>query len=542
MKRSLTMDRLPLALQKGKITLIIGANGSGKTRLLHTLTGMFDPNETIYYGDTPLWTHRRWSRQLVLNEQALVQFTLASQTTEAQLFAPTLQEEIDHTLRPYALPATERKTRTTEALADVGWDEQWLTRSPQQMSGGERRRAALACLLASPAKWLLLDEPTAGLDATAYDLLEKALVRKQQIGVGIVLVSHESEWAFKFADDILILHPDGTIAHVVKEQLLHHPEWLQAAGMDIPLWLTVAKQLVKRGVSLDTVWNPQRAAEELASRPTFQLQQHIPTFPEPMILKPQTTKTSHDGARVQSPLTLFDPRVMLVAYAIISAVILVQERWLGVAMSALLTIVIVWLGRIPVQRFIGMVKALLYFAILSAVIAGTSYTSGSLSFAIAAASTTLLALSKPILAMVIGIGMTIAMTPLTMRQALEQTFSWKGRVIKPAQPFILLVTLMFRFIPLIMAQWHTFSHYRIMKTKRVNFRLFTLLFDLRLILIPFLLALFKIADDTVYALESRGVTMRPYPQVVPLLQLKIRDGLLFLVTIVISTLLYLYAR
>ncbi|MBO7745946.1 ABC transporter ATP-binding protein, partial [Paenibacillus sp. MWE-103] len=257
-----------LELAAGTITVLAGANGAGKTRLLETIAGLREPDRlTIAFGGEAMWLRKRtlWRTRLAPNPRALLAYAYACQSPEEQLFLRTVREELRYSLRPYALSEAELERRTDDALRTVDWDRQWLARDPYAMSGGERRRTALACLFAPPAAWLLLDEPTAGLDADGHERLAAQLRRRASEGQGVLLISHESDWAFALADRVLLLHADGAVRACGRSELLANPHWLAEAGMDVPDWFAVARIGLALGAPEDAVWDPRGLAGALAA-------------------------------------------------------------------------------------------------------------------------------------------------------------------------------------------------------------------------------------------------------------------------------------
>ncbi|CAM3949428.1 ATP-binding cassette domain-containing protein [Cohnella lubricantis] len=339
------LDQLKrITLQPGAVTVLLGANGAGKTSLLETLAGLRAPGELVVaYGDKPLWLEhgrgagargklraidietekldaglnereigkesaireenagpngderlsenakqeerpdgnagdarlqielrssdafgiaRVTKSKRRLNPEAIRRYAYASQAPEEQLICRTAQQELMETLRPYRLSGEAQSERIEAALQAVGWDAERRSEDPNRMSGGERRRLALACLIAAPVPWLLIDEPTAGLDAAGQMLLAEQLRRMTASGTGVLLVSHDSEWALPLADRVLLMLPDGGIRDCTREQLLLHPRWWKEAGMEVPAWLETIHPLLRQGASLSTVWHPERLARE----------------------------------------------------------------------------------------------------------------------------------------------------------------------------------------------------------------------------------------------------------------------------------------
>ncbi|MGG4146239.1 ABC transporter ATP-binding protein, partial [Paenibacillus algorifonticola] len=177
-----------LVFKEGTITLLIGSNGAGKSTLLETMAGLRRLNEgEISLGADFLWVkkgrRRRLSRSVVLNTG------IALQHSESQWFAATVKEELLYSLKPYKLEPPEKERRLHDALQAAGLPAELLARDPGSLSGGQQRRLAVACLLACKPQWLLLDEPTAGLDAEGISRLCAVLAAHKAAGRGAVVAT-----------------------------------------------------------------------------------------------------------------------------------------------------------------------------------------------------------------------------------------------------------------------------------------------------------------------------------------------------------------
>ncbi|MFD0713461.1 ATP-binding cassette domain-containing protein [Paenibacillus sp. GCM10027626] len=547
---SLTINMLPgttrkLELHQGTITVLLGANGAGKSRLMEIAAGLRSPDGlAVGYGAEPLWqTGRRKPR---VNEAALRAYSYAGQSPEEQLFARSVAAELEYVLHPYGLSEEEQQERIDEALAAVGWDRGWLQRDPYQMSGGERRRAAIACLLAVPAAWLLLDEPTAGLDAAGHELLAAALRRSRQHGQGILLISHESDWALPLADQVLVMATSGEIMRTTSEELLADPAIFTRAGMLVPEWLEIAHMLWQRGAPEALIWKPKALAEaqvEIGGEQPDNAHESCRSRgggkPDHGAARatdgtgPATGPGSESGSKPvrrsvvpvnpPSPIASFDPRAIWLAYILLSAGILVQQTWAGVAWGAVLTAAVIVIARVPLRPWRIPIAMLTLFTILLSIFAGLGAGGGGSWWGMEAFLRSLHGLVRPLLAMLIGLGLPLAITPLRLRRSLEQLLSVRGRVPLWAQKCILAVTLLLRFIPVLLEQWGKFSRIALARGKvaRLTFR--GAIGRVKDTSIPFLLAMFRMGEEVAAALESRGVGKRNYPIINAVKQWRWRD-------------------
>ncbi|RXZ77884.1 ATP-binding cassette domain-containing protein [Paenibacillaceae bacterium] len=188
-------------LKPGTVTLIVGSNGAGKTTLLEGLAGLRE----LAYGSVTLDGEALWKGKKI-NRQVIMQLMIALQHSESQWFARTVGEELRYSLRPFALAAPIVQERIMQALEQTGLESgDLLERDPWSLSGGQQRRLALACVLAAETPWLLLDEPTAGLDASGIRMLRAVLADHKAAGRGAVIVTHDSEALAELADQVLLV-------------------------------------------------------------------------------------------------------------------------------------------------------------------------------------------------------------------------------------------------------------------------------------------------------------------------------------------------
>ncbi|SEM88466.1 ATP-binding cassette domain-containing protein [Paenibacillus sp. OV219] len=541
----------PIVLSQGEITVLLGANGVGKTRLMEIIAGLQGPSGlAIRYGDTELWTDSprtsilsRITRRVRLkrNPQALHAYSYSCQSPEEQLFARSVKDELHYTLRPYCLRESEQRERIAIALAAVGWDESWLARDPYFMSGGERRRTALACLFAPPANWLLLDEPTAGLDADGQEQLRKQLTLFAAAGQGVLLISHESDWALQLASRIMLMKLDGSAVLCTRDTLLANPELLLEAGMDVPDWLRIAHQLHRMGIPSEAVWRaselagalPQLQAQSLASGSVAATNREATTVASQTGQTSRTPFQAHITADKSSPLTKFDPRSVWLTYILMSAAILTQSTWLGVGVMSILTVICIYAGRIPLRRWRNAIIALAVFTLTLSIFAGVGPNGHGDYFSGSNFLQSLQSLVRPFIAMLLGLGLPLAVTPLRLRRSLEQLLGIWGKVPLWGTKMILTVTLLLRFIPVLLSEWERFGRVTLARGKQTRRSGRSAIRQLRETAVPFMLALFRLGEQVSDALESRGVGKKRQPTLLVTEKWKLRDTLLAVCGLVI---------
>ncbi|MFD2333299.1 ATP-binding cassette domain-containing protein [Cohnella sp. GCM10020058] len=534
-----TMDSL--TLEPGRIVVLLGPNGSGKTRLLEIAAGLQKAEKTraefLASGQIQPagsgWSARR---------HRLLAYSYASQSPEEQLFARSVEEELDYVLQPYKLDAGARRTRLEHALQSVGWGDSWLTRDPYAMSGGERRRAALAGALAAPASWLLLDEPTAGLDALGCEKLAQSLTLERRSGRGVLLVSHDPDWSMPLADELLLLGADGEIRRCSRRALLEHPEWWEEAGLRCPASYRAARDAWRHGLAEERIW---KATEIAAFRLSMGLQdvKDISTSADR-----ENQGVNSDGAQIadfeawpnarrrsisgadRNRLSGFDPRAIWLGYVALSLSMFAARGWAGLAASALLTAAIVGLARLPLREYKGPLAAFALFTVMSTVLSGLTGSSGDRGDWWHAANSvaTFRSFAKTWLVLAIGIALPAAIPPLRLRRALAQVLPRKGGAGRRAQRLVLTVTLLLRFVPQLLAEWDRFARIAVARGKDTGRSPAAMLRRLRSTAVPFMLALFRMGETVTLALESRGIGRRDAPSEAERLHWHARDGVLLI--------------
>jgi energy-coupling factor transport system ATP-binding protein len=250
-----------LRVERGELVCVLGPSGSGKTTLLRLAAGLLEPTAGSVRADggkTGIVPARAGEPARVVG--------IAFQRPESQLFASSVAEDVAFGPRNIGESAHEAATSASTALEAAGLDPgEFGPRSPFTLSGGEARRAALAGVLAMRPSYLLLDEPTAGLDAGGRQAVVRA-VRTAREHAGVVVVTHDAEEFLEDADGVLLLR-DGRAAysgHVAG--ILAEAERLDAQGLWWPPEV-VRSQILASRAGHDTgpvVLDPELAAEKLA--------------------------------------------------------------------------------------------------------------------------------------------------------------------------------------------------------------------------------------------------------------------------------------
>lgn len=250
------LDDVSLDVATGELVLVLGATGSGKSTLLRIACGLLgvDGGSAVIDGE-PL------SRVTARGAVGLV-----FQDAEAQLFADSVLDDVSFGPRNLGVGTEEAEQIARAALAAVGLDPATFgARSPFALSGGEARRAAIAGVLAMRPRYLLADEPTAGLDASGRRAVREVVLAQRE-RAGVVVVSHSAEEFLGDADRVLILAEGRSAWYGAAADLVANPDPLAAAGLVAPAVLEIQRLARERG--LDTgafTLDADVAAERLAA-------------------------------------------------------------------------------------------------------------------------------------------------------------------------------------------------------------------------------------------------------------------------------------
>lgn len=244
----IALKNISVSIDKGEIIAIIGHTGSGKSTLVQHLNGLLKPSsgkaeiDNIDIGEK--------------NQQAKVarqQVGMVFQYPEHQIFAETVFEDIAFGPKNKGFSEEETAKQVKEAMAFVGLDyETFSQRSPFQLSGGQMRRVAIAGVVAMNPDYLVLDEPSAGLDPRSRNIVfNEIMALHKSRGIAIVLVTHSMEEAVQYADRLLVINNgqiffDGTPTEIFKQ----HATELVEIGVDIPQIYKLSALLRKQGLSL----------------------------------------------------------------------------------------------------------------------------------------------------------------------------------------------------------------------------------------------------------------------------------------------------
>ena len=244
--RSAVKD-VSMEIYQGEFLGVIGHTGSGKSTLIQHLNGLLKPTGgRILLGDRDIWAEPKKIRDVRFRVGLVFQYP------EYQLFEETAYKDIAFGPKNMGLDEKEIDRRVRAAAAFVGLEEELLEKSPFDLSGGQKRRVAIAGVIAMEPEVLILDEPSAGLDpAGRRSLLENIRAYHKEKGTTVVMVSHSMDEVAENVDRIVVLADAGVVMSGTPHEVFSRAQELIDVGLNVPQVTQVAMELVRRGVPVD---------------------------------------------------------------------------------------------------------------------------------------------------------------------------------------------------------------------------------------------------------------------------------------------------
>ena len=254
------VDHVDLEIESGSFVGIIGHTGSGKSTLIQHLNGLLKPTEgSILLDGKDIWAEKAQMRQVRFRVGLVFQYP------EYQIFEETVAKDIAFGPRNMGLAEEEVQARVKETAAIVGLSDDILEQSPFLLSGGQKRRVAIAGVMAMRPEVLILDEPTAGLDPRGREeILEEIKAYRRQTGATILLASHSMEDVARHAQQILVMNAGKVFCYGTVENVFRRSQELQAIGLAVPQITRVCNALRAKGIPLtEDIFTVEQAKEQL---------------------------------------------------------------------------------------------------------------------------------------------------------------------------------------------------------------------------------------------------------------------------------------
>lgn len=252
------LDSINFEINKGDFIGLIGHTGSGKSTLVQHLNGLLKPTSGKIYVD---------GEELFKDGTDMVKIRekvgLVFQYPEYQLFEETIYKDIAFGPKNLGLSEKEIEKRVRFATESVGLDERMLSKSPFEISGGQKRRVAIAGVLAMKPEVLVLDEPTAGLDPYGRDEILSEISTLHKDGITIVLVSHSMEDISKYATKVLVMDRGNIRFYDETLKIFEKVDELKKIGLSVPKVLEIIKLFRERGIDIKPTLDIEELKREL---------------------------------------------------------------------------------------------------------------------------------------------------------------------------------------------------------------------------------------------------------------------------------------
>lgn len=247
-----------LEIEDGEFVGLIGHTGSGKSTLIQHLNGLIKASAgELYYNGENIYSQGYDMKQLRSKVGLVFQYP------EHQLFEVDVFSDVCFGPKNLGLSKEEVEERAKKALTQVGLDESYYKKSPFELSGGQKRRVAIAGILAMHPQVLILDEPTAGLDPKGRDeILDQVALLQKERKITVILVSHSMEDVARYVDRIIVVNDGKILFDDTPKQVFQHYKELESVGLAAPQVTYVVKALKEKGWDIDTTATTVEEAKE----------------------------------------------------------------------------------------------------------------------------------------------------------------------------------------------------------------------------------------------------------------------------------------
>ena len=252
-----------LSIYRGEFVGIIGHTGSGKSTLMQHLNGLMKPTSgQILFDGKDIWSDKKFTREIRFKVGLVFQYP------EYQLFEETVYKDIAFGPKNMGLSDTEIDACVRRAAGFVGIPEENLEKSPFELSGGQKRRVAIAGVIAMEPDVLILDEPTAGLDPVGREgILDNIRAYQSAQNATVIMVSHSMEEIASNVDRLIVMNHGSVAMTGTPREVFAHADELVSMGLDVPQITQVFLRLKQMGLDVDTsVYTVEQALEFLSTR------------------------------------------------------------------------------------------------------------------------------------------------------------------------------------------------------------------------------------------------------------------------------------
>ena len=255
------LKNVNIEIKEGTITGLIGHTGSGKSTMLQLLNGLATPSEgKVYLDGEDIWAKPKNISKVRYRVGLVMQYP------EYQLFEETVEKDIAYGPKNMGLDEGEIANRIREAIEFVGLEADILQKNPFDLSGGQKRRVAIAGVIAMRPEVLVLDEPAAGLDPQGRDIILDGIFKyREKTGATIIIVSHSMEDMARLCDDIIVLSHGEVVLNGNRDEVFSESEMLEKIGLAVPQITLLMHELNARGIKVNNgIYTEDAALCEIA--------------------------------------------------------------------------------------------------------------------------------------------------------------------------------------------------------------------------------------------------------------------------------------
>ena len=492
------LDDVSFAVEEGDFVGIIGSTGSGKSTLISHFNGLNRPTSgRVLVDGRDLWEQGADLRSF----RFLV--GLVMQYPEYQLFEETCARDIAYGPRNMGLDEAEVQRRVREAAAFVGLSDELLEKSPFELSGGQKRRVAIAGVMAMHPRVLVLDEPAAGLDPEGRDtILSQIRDYHEKTGITVLLVSHSMEDIAKYANRVLVMHRAKIAMYDTVENVFARAQELLELGLSVPQVTQIFLKLRQMGLDIpaDVYTIPYAVKTIQKALAAKQVRQ---------MLKDITIGQHFPG---HSILHRCDPRLKLVATIAYIVVLFVAPNPLGLALSILLLAALYKVAQIPGKMILKSLKPIVPIVIFTAVL-NLFFVTGQgkplvhfwvLNIYVEGVKYAIL-LAVRVCALIAGTSLlTYTTSPIVLTDAIESLLRPLAKLHFPVHELAMMMTIALRFIPTLIEETEKIMNAQKARGAMLDSGTFTQRIKALVpILIPLFISAFRRADELAMAMECR---------------------------------------
>ncbi len=256
------LNDINLDLKDYDYVALVGHTGSGKSTLVQHMTGLLLPDRgVVHINDFQIVPNKRKNKHI---KDIRKELGLVFQFPEYQLFEDTVLKDVAFGPKNFGVDAKEAIERAKKAILAVGLDESYFERSPFELSGGEKRRVAIAGIIAIEPRVLILDEPTAGLDPRGAQNMMDLFNKIHDNGTTIIMITHDMDLVLEYAKQVIVMK-DGKVVKETSPLELFMSEDYASYSLDYPQVFDLAMKLIAKGYKIDItkVYNEDSLVEEI---------------------------------------------------------------------------------------------------------------------------------------------------------------------------------------------------------------------------------------------------------------------------------------